>query len=179
MFLAVQDAPPVGSEIVLRFRPAKHLPLIEARGKVCYQVSGQGVAVEFTNIDPEHQQLLLRLIHHKTGNKRKHARAPLATQIECEECMSLAFSRDVSLGGMFIETKKPLAIGRKVSIRFNLDDDGPVVVALGEVSYQVLKLGMGVQFLDLTQDGRSRIEAYVARSPKLFDPTGGTKTTGP
>lgn len=175
LFLTVRQAPPMGSEVVVRFRPAKHLPLMEVKGKVCYQVPGQGIALEFTNINPEYRQLLLRLIHHKIGDKRKHARARLVTQIECSECTSLAFSRDVSLGGMFIETKRPLAIGSRINMRFNLDDGRPVIVAAGEVTYQVVKLGMGVTFVELVPADKSRLEAYVAKSPKLFDPTGGTK----
>jgi hypothetical protein len=153
-----------GTEIALRFRPARHLPLIEAKARVCYQVPGRGAAVAFEEISAEHRHLLLRLIHHKTGNKRAFPRAPLATQIECEECMSLAFSRDVSLGGMFIETTRPMPVGSRLSLRFNLDDNGPIIVAAAEVAYQVVKLGMAVQFVELAPEDRQRLEAYVARA---------------
>lgn len=153
-----------GTEITLRFHPARHLPLVEAKAKVCYQIPGQGVAVAFVEISPEHRHLLLRLIHHKTANKRTFPRAPLATQIECLECMSLAFSRDVSLGGMFIETTHPLAVGSRLNLRFNLDDNGPIILAVAEVAYQVVKLGMAIRFVDLAPEDRKRIEAYVARA---------------
>jgi len=58
---------------------------------------GQGAAVEFTEISPDNRHTLLRLIHQKSGDRRILRRAPLATQVESEQCMSLAFSRDVSL----------------------------------------------------------------------------------
>jgi hypothetical protein len=32
------------------------------------------------------------------------------------------------------------------------------------VAYQVVKLGMGVQFLDVAPEDRKRIETYVARN---------------
>jgi hypothetical protein len=161
----------VGTVISLQFRPAKHLPVMEAKARVCYHLPGQGAALEFTEINPDHRQLLLRLIHRKTADKRQHPRAPLATQVECQDCVSLAFSRDVSLGGLFIETSEPLPINTEVNLRFHLNSDDPVVIALGRVCYQVPKIGMGIEFVELSPDDRKRIEAYVARSPVLPDPT--------
>ncbi len=163
IFFGVQAPPTPGSEFIVRFRPAKHLPVIQAKVKVCYHIPGKGVAVEFTDISPQHRQLILRLIHHKTADKRKLARAPLAAQIECQQCLSLAFARDVSMGGMFIDTKKPLPVGSQVNLRFNLDDGGPIVVAVAEVVYEVEKLGMGIQFSDLGIPDRKRIEGYIKR----------------
>ena len=170
LFLAeVQDLTP-GRVLAIRFRPAKHLPLVEAKARVCYTLPGEGTALEFTEIPPEHREMLLRLIHHKTGGKRRHPRAALATQIQCQECMSLAFSRDVSVGGMFIETTEPLTVGSRLNLRFNIDD-GPVVVVQAEVTYEVAKLGIGVHFVDLSPEDLKRIEAYVARSETLPGPS--------
>jgi len=169
LFLGEVEDLKTGSVLTIRFRPAKHLPLIEAKARVCYSLPGEGTALEFTEIPPEHREVLLRLIHHKTGSRRRHPRAALATQIQCQECMSLAFSRDVSVGGMFIETTDPMPVGSRLNLRFNIDD-GPVVVAQAEVTYEVAKLGIGVQFVDLTPEDLKRIEAYVARSETLPGP---------
>lgn len=165
----LEDLEPETS-VSIRFRPAKHLPVIEAKARVCYHLPGRGTALEFMEIQPEHRQMLLRLIHHKTADKRQHPRAALATQIECKQCMSLVLSRDVSRGGMFIETAEPLPVDTQLNLRFNLDDDGPVVAALAQVTYQVVKLGMGIEFVDLSPEDRRRIEAYVARSAILPGP---------
>ncbi len=169
LFLNLHHPPPAGTEIILRFRPAKHLPVIEAAGQVRYQVPGKGAALEFVRISPEHRRLLLRLIHNKSRDKRKHPRATLAAQIQCDECTSLALARDVSIGGMFIETREPLAIGARVNLRFNLDDNDPIVVVVAEVTYEVVKLGMGVQFIDIAPHDQKRIEAYVVRSQAKAD----------
>ncbi len=163
IFFGVQAPPAPGSEFIVRFRPAKHLPVIQAKVKVCYHVQGKGVAVEFTDISPQHRQLILRLIHHKSADKRKLPRAPLAAQIECQQCLSLAFARDVSIGGMFIDTKKPLPVGSRLNLRFNLDDGGPIVVTVAEVVYEVEKLGMGIQFSELAVPDRKRIEGYIKK----------------
>ncbi len=175
LFLRVEQLLAPGTPITLRFRPAKHLPLIEAKAKVCYQISGQGFAVEFTDISPEHRMLLLRLIHHRKGNKRSFPRAPLATQIESQQMMSLALSRDVSPGGIFVETTQPLSVGVRMKLRFNLGDGGPVVEATAEVTYSVKDLGMGVQFIDISAADRKRILGYVSEALGLPRPPAETQ----
>jgi len=159
-----------GTEVVLRFRPAKHLPFIEAKGKVRYALPGKGSGVEFTQLSEANLHLILRLIHHKLANRRKHSRAPLATQVYCRECMSLAFARDVSLGGMFIETRNPLPVGSQVSLRFHLNDGGPIVMTAAEIKYSVQKLGMGVEFVELSPADRKRIAAHIAGAAKPSGP---------
>lgn len=166
-----------GREFTAQFRPAKHLPLIEAKAKVCYVVPGQGSAIEFTEINPDHHRLLLQFIHNKIGKRRKHPRASFATQIECKECMTLAFSRDISRGGMFVETDQPMPVGSRLNMRFNLEGQDPITVAAAEVTYQVGKMGVGVQFVDVAPEDLKRIESYVAKSKPVADPSNETKLT--
>ncbi len=177
LFLETQEALAVGTQVLVTFRPAKHLPFVRAEARVCYLEPGRGVALEFTDITREHRQLLLRLIHHKTADRRKFFRAPLATQIHCEDLMSLAFARDVSHGGMFIETKDPAPVGSRVRLRFNLGDEGPVVKAIAEVTYEVSKLGMGVQFVDLLPADMKRVDAYVTAGMPAASPAPAARST--
>jgi len=152
----------MGTETAVRFRPAKHLPLIDARAKVCYLVPGRGAALEFTAINDDDRRRLLGFIHNKAASTRKHARAALATQISCQESMSLAFSREISAGGMFIETKDPLPVGSRVTLRFNLSDSGDVMILVGEVGYHAGNLGMGIRFVEPTPEDLQRIQDYVS-----------------
>jgi len=151
-----------GREISVRFRPAKHQSVIQAKGSVRYILAEQGGAVEFTEISSDDRHKLLRLIHQRTGDKRLQPRAPLATQIECDRCMSLAFSRDVSRGGMFIETTAPLPVGSELNVRFNLDQKDRVITATAHVAYNVEKMGMGVLFTQIGAEDLSAIQEYVA-----------------
>jgi PilZ domain len=169
IFLEMPEAPEPGVEVSLCFRPAKHLPFIKAKAKVCYHVPGQGVAFEFSEITPEDRHLILRLVEHKKGDRRNFPRVRLATQVECEAAMILTFSRDVSVGGMFVETNTPLPTGSILTLRFNLNNQASVV-AKGVVTYQVRKFGMGVHFLDLSPEDRKIIEEYVAGSTVLPEP---------
>lgn len=152
----------MGTEMAVRFRPAKHLPMIDAKAKVCYVVPGRGAALEFTAINDDDRRRLLGFIHNKVASRRKRPRAPLATQISCQESMSLAFSREISAGGMFIETKNPLPVGSRVTLRFNLSDAGEVTVLMGEVGYHAGNLGMGIRFVEPTPEDLQRIQDYVS-----------------
>jgi len=157
-----------GSDISIRFRLAKHLPVIQAKATVRYVVSGKGAAVAFTEISDDDRNKLLRLIHQKTGDRRLRPRALLATQIECEQCMTLAFSRDISVAGMFIETTAPLPVGTPFTVRFNLDQKDKVITAEAVVNYLLEKMGMGVLFTEIEPQDREAIKEYVESTPALL-----------
>ena len=154
-----------GNEISISFRPARHLPIIHAKASVKYIVAGEGAAVAFTEISDDDHLKLLRMIHQKTGDRRLRPRAPLATQVECDRCMSLAFSRDVSPGGMFIETTNPLPVGSPLTVRFNLDQKDTVVTATAQVAYHVEKMGMGIIFSEIGPQDLEAIQEYVESAP--------------
>ena len=167
LFLTRVDGLEAGKEISVRFRPARHLPYINAKAKVLYIAEGKGAAAEFTEIREEDRHLLLRLIHQKTADRRLQPRAPLATQVQCDQCMSLAFSRDISLGGMFIETNQLLPVGAALTVRFNLDHRDKVVAATAHVAYHVEKMGMGVLFTDIDPKDTEAIQHYLESLPAL------------
>jgi c-di-GMP-binding flagellar brake protein YcgR len=151
------------TKVAVRFRPARHLPFVEAKGRVRYQLPDRGVGIEFTEISPEQQQKILRLILHRLVKKRGLHRVPFVTQVEYEGGVFLGASRNISAGGMFIEMKGPLLPGYRPRVQFHLDDGGPVIVATAEVKYSVAKLGMGVEFIDLSPADRKRIGDYIAK----------------
>jgi PilZ domain-containing protein len=166
LLLELTDPPPPGTVISLRFRPAKHLAYINAKATILYHLPGQGVALEFTDLPAEDRDLILRLVEHKKGDRREFPRVRLATQVETGANVMLTYSRDVSLGGMFVESKSPLPTGSILTLRFNLDSETSVE-AKAVVTYQVKKFGMGVQFLDLAPEHRKSIEDYVSRNTVL------------
>ena len=153
-----------GAEISVRFRPARHLSIMQAKAKVSYSVPGQGTAVQFTEMNPDDRHALLRLIHSRTGDCRLSPRAPLATLVEFQQVRELAFSRDVSLGGMFIESEQPPAVGTQIIVRFNLGYKDRVITTLAYVAYHVKKMGMGVVFTNLSPGDADAISDYVFRT---------------
>jgi c-di-GMP-binding flagellar brake protein YcgR len=167
LFITSVDGLETGKEILVRFRPAKNLPFIQAKASVRYIVAEQGAAVEFTEISPAERNDLLRLIREKTGDRRLVKRALFATQIECEECMSLAFSRDISLGGMFVETTEPRPVGSTLTVRFNLDHKDKVVTATARVAYILEKMGMGILFSEIAPADLDVIREYIESLPAV------------
>ncbi len=160
VFITSSQGLEVGLDIQLRFRPAKHLPVIQAPGRVLYIMPEKGAGVEFTEITPDDRNAILRFIHQKNRDRRLNPRAPLATQIQCDQCMALAFSRDISLGGMFVETTDPLAVGTALTIRFNLDGKDGVVTASAQVTYHLEKDGDG-DCLHRPWQGRERCDPPI------------------
>jgi c-di-GMP-binding flagellar brake protein YcgR len=165
LFITTANPLPDGIEIALSFRPAKHFPLIKAKARVCYIVPNAGMGVEFTDIAESTRQSLLRWIHNRNGaEQRMHPRVPLVAQVESAQFTKLAFAKDISLGGMFIETKEMLPLRTPVNLKFYLQEGGDIVTARGELAYCVDKMGMGVQFTYVSPDDADRIKDYVAGS---------------
>jgi uncharacterized protein (TIGR02266 family) len=79
------------------------------------------------------------------------------------------FAGNVSKGGMFLRSNRPLPKGKKVSLEFETKQ-GKVEVAEGEVvwnkefepiSIDGAPAGMGVEFKSMTDDSRLKIEAFI------------------
>ncbi len=170
MFLGIAQPLAPGTDLLVRFRPAKHLPVIEAKARVCYLVPGRGIGIEFTDIQPEQRRHILRLIHHRHASRRRFPRVPLATQVEHAEGSLIGFCRDVSTGGMFVETNQALDPGQQLNLRFHLDNEEPIVKTEAEVLYQIPRVGIGVQFTEVSPEDYERIREYVSRRDSSAEP---------
>ncbi len=163
LYIETHQSLPPGSALKLRFRPAKHLPVIKVEARSRWERPGEGAGVEFTEIDPHDRQRILRLILRRVRERRQFPRKQLVTQVEHAAGSFLGISRDIGVGGMFISTEQGLPSGSQARLRFNLEDGGSVVDVAAEVVYCVEKLGIGVRFLDLAPADRTRIDIYVTR----------------
>ncbi len=169
LFLRMPRQLAPGKALSLRFRPARHLPPVDVAGKVVYQLEDQGVGIEFTHINPEDRQAILRLVLHRAALQARDPRKPFVTQVVSETAVILGFSRSLSVGGLFIETKEPPPEGSEIRLRFHLDNGGPIIVVTAEVRYVVQGVGMGVHFLDLSAADRNRIDVYMTRGESGTD----------
>lgn len=162
MFIGTSHSFAPGSPLTIKFRPARHLPVMEAKARVCYLVAGQGIGIEFTEIEPEHRKYILRLIHHRKNEQRRFPRIPLATQVLHDQGSLIGFSRDISNGGMFIETNDILDPGTRLHLRFHLQPQDPIVKAEADVLYGIPKVGIGLQFTEVLPEDYERIRSFVA-----------------
>jgi len=152
-----------GTELDVKFRPRKRHPSIYARVQVRHHVPARGYGMEFTAISPDDRQIILRFVLSRLREKRRHLRKPFVVQIVHGKEHSLTFSRNVSGRGMYLATKDPLASGSIATLRFPLDDGGPIVMATGEVRHSAPGHGMGLKFIALKPEDQSRIDSYVSK----------------
>ncbi len=164
LFIRLADEFPCGAEIHLRFQPAGGLPLIDADARVRYQVPGRGIGIEFTQIREEDRGLLLQLILHERTRPRRFPRVPVVVQLQCEGGISLAFGRQLNVGGMFLETHQALPVSARVRLRFHVEKEDEIVEVLAEIKKAVPGFGFGVEFIDMEPSDLERIETYVSRS---------------
>ena len=161
LFLSVSEAFAPGTELSVRFRLAPRQTIVGTKAKVVYQGPDRGIGLEFLEISSEHRQAILRFIHQKMEENRQFPRAPLAVQVEHAGGVAIGFSRDISLNGMFIETAEKFDTNSSVRLRFHIDQSGQIVIATAEIRYVVHKLGMGVEFSEISREDRDRIQSYV------------------
>jgi Tfp pilus assembly protein PilZ len=87
---------------------------------------------------------------------------------------SLGLADDLTLGGVFIRTPNPMELGEQIVLKLHMSDGGePIEVACkviwtnkyGQESKH-LRRGMGVKFLNLTEDVKNRVEEYLKSQKK-------------
>lgn len=95
--------------------------------------------------------------------KRKYRRAKLITQVKCESLgrEAVVVTRDVSVGGMFLNDPNPFPSKSAVSLAFRLDPTAPLFTCRGEVVYSIKGVGMGVMFTEVPNDVRQALEKFV------------------
>jgi uncharacterized protein (TIGR02266 family) len=107
-------------------------------------------------------------------DRRQHPRLSIAVEIDfrSEHNFYSAHTRDISVGGLFVETDVALPIGTRlrVDLKFlnrHVRADSEVVWVLEGGDHGVV--GVGVRFLALAEAARKSIEAFmVLRKPMEF-----------
>jgi uncharacterized protein (TIGR02266 family) len=103
---------------------------------------------------------------------REHSRAPLKAPVKLQfESWSEpleGFTGNISVGGMFVETTDPKAVGTYLRFEIRLPGEGDPVRGLGEVVWlrsrsegPDLPKGMGIQFRHFQDQEYQRLERIV------------------
>jgi uncharacterized protein (TIGR02266 family) len=89
-------------------------------------------------------------------NDRRHDRFPLAVEVEFRTtgAFLVAYSTNLSTGGVFLESDSPLPIGSTLNLKFTVPGSGPIelqgtVAWLRETSDDGKPKGMGIRFAEL------------------------------
>jgi type IV pilus assembly protein PilZ len=113
------------------------------------------------------------------SERREHTRyetSSIAVDYASGETFLFAYLKNISTMGIFIRTNEPLSVGTSLRLRFNVDEEDPLVLD-GEVTWinpfrpngENLNPGMGVRFTELTRERREQVVALVRTVAYLRD----------
>ncbi|HEV8384235.1 MAG TPA: PilZ domain-containing protein [Candidatus Acidoferrales bacterium] len=71
---------------------------------------------------------------------------------------------DISSHGMFINTPREFPEGSVLKLKFRLTRTGHLVTARGEVRYCIPGVGIGVEFVEISEEDQEAIAAELATS---------------
>lgn len=160
---------------------------IELTGRVVYVLSedeakktgrNPGMGVEFSQIDSEIgkklEGIIERIRNKITLNfeeKRRDERvqAEVKLRFKTDNGFIQRYTEDISKGGVFIKTDKPLPFDTRVKVLFELPDSrqieliGKVVYVLNEKDARSMMRspGMGIQFIDVQPEVKKKIEEFI------------------
>jgi uncharacterized protein (TIGR02266 family) len=108
------------------------------------------------------------------NERRRHPRLSVAVEIDfgSEHNFYAAHTRDISVGGVFIDTDIALPLGTRLRADLKLLEKR--IQAEGEVTWVLVDedekpVGVGVRFLDLPGPAKKSIEAFMGlRAPMTF-----------
>ena len=113
------------------------------------------------------------------GDRRAHPRIPLRLSVKYSSAKDFLvdYSKNISVGGIFIRTSEPAEFGTKVLIEFNLPEIPKKIKGLGEVVRVVRSgesykepAGMGIRFLKFDPGSEEHIRRFIAAQFKPGPP---------
>ncbi len=100
---------------------------------------------------------------------RVPARLLVQHQVAAGETFDIDYARDLSRGGLFIETRKPFMLESTVHVQFAPRRDGVLVSAFCRVAH-VGAQGIGAQFVALDEASGKLIDEWVSTATALTSP---------
>ena len=98
--------------------------------------------------------------------RREHPRTPIELQVDYKKLNSFFadYTKNISKGGTFIKTKKPLPIGTRFLFKLTVPQRENPFELLGEVVWSQTdgeEPGMGIRFIYTSDGQRSEFEGVV------------------
>jgi type IV pilus assembly protein PilZ len=110
------------------------------------------------------------------GQKRSHERYEVTIPVDCTTQQVFISNHvcNISRGGLFIRSDKPLPLQAEVSLILRLPETGVTIRATGRVvwNYDVARgtsrivPGSGIRFVDMSPSDRATLESYLKKLAK-------------
>ena len=99
--------------------------------------------------------------HGDQEERRRHDRSRLIIDVffDGKDSTGVASTKDISLGGLYMNTRAQVPEGQTLMIRIPMGKE--VIVCSAEVVYRNPGLGLGVRFLDLSDEARAVLEREI------------------
>lgn len=112
--------------------------------------------------EDELQTLLKELEQRVLKGERKHHRKPFFTAVDyaTQDSLYKDFIKDISSGGVFINTSMPFSIGQEISLTFPTPNQQAHIKITGEI-VRVNDEGIGVKFKIATEDQGTMIKTLL------------------
>jgi type IV pilus assembly protein PilZ len=103
-----------------------------------------------------------------SADHRQHNRAPIELKVDYKKLNSFFadYTKNISKGGTFIKTKKPLPVGTRFLFKLTVPRREPAFELLGEVVWSQAdgeESGMGIRFIYSNDQQRGDFEGVVER----------------
>jgi Tfp pilus assembly protein PilZ len=95
----------------------------------------------------------------RRGYRRKQMHLPIAYSDGKEAYRN--FSKDISLGGVFILTRGPFKVGEEIRIIFKTDEKANFLKIFGEI-VRVTPEGIGARFTGMNNDQKSALRSLAS-----------------
>jgi uncharacterized protein (TIGR02266 family) len=169
-------APPqVGARVSLAlYLPNALIPEV-AIGRVLRSTSGAnadaGFWADFLVLDPQARMRIAMLLadHDHGGQNRAFPRFPVDLELEVRKGSDLVGDRAVNLSrsGVFVRSDAPPEVSSAVEVTLRLPDGTQSVTSAGVVMHRReaeggRRGGMGIQFVDASDEFRERVDRYSA-----------------
>jgi uncharacterized protein (TIGR02266 family) len=110
----------------------------------------------------------------RSENRRKFARIPLEARVRIvmrdKEDAYEYFTTNLSSGGLFIKAEQPKPIGHPIHFELFITNDQLLIKGVGVVQWiaqgEQSEKGMGIQFVELNEEGRRALEAVFREKPR-------------
>ncbi len=111
------------------------------------------------------------------SERREHRRITFVADISftSDSNFYTGFTRDISEGGVFVATYNSFPVGTIMELQLQMPDGGDPINVKGEVRWYAEHNeesdghpGVGLRFVDLTEDNRRRIDRFVTVRDSIF-----------
>lgn len=148
-------------------------PLFDKRGDTELQAMGVSGFLDKSILPGELSDLVNRMLRgNETPPHRRHPRVSVHFPVEyrVDDLVHTAYARTIGLGGCFLETNEPCALGTELKVRFQL----PALEVMLELEARVVYVrprredtqqargpGMGLKFKDVGDIARDTLRTYI------------------